>query len=453
VRFWLDSSSEAADSAQGLRRINPYRGAATRNTSIDLEDGEGHQLRGDFAPQARDLLDISTTYYRADEMVLRASAPDGWTREFALHVAVSKPGVWRQSAHLVRRSADFLAGDQLRLRLRKSRAERPWYNGGHEREIPEGYDVACLFSGGIDSFAGALQLLQSRKRVLLVGVKVDSNTARYQTKAFFHLLEHFPGQVEMVRLGIKAYPGNPPIRETSHRSRSFLFLASGAAIAERAGIKRLICPENGLLALNIPMDDSRISSFSTRTAHPRFMTHFQTLLDAVGMNVRLGNPHLHQTKAEIVAGVPAAHRDSLLNTTSCSQHGQRWALTKRSQKRVDYCGTCMPCLHRSIAFDLNGLPNEPHFDVRRDFDLLPATRQRDFVAMARLSRRVMGADTEALDAMILAQGHFPPTVGSMLGIRTDSYGPWRSMVRRWSKEFGSFVAEMSVASKAVLDVD
>lgn len=33
-------------------------------------------------------------------------------------------------------------------------------------------------------------------------------------------------------------------------------------------INELLVPENGLIALNVPLDETRVGSFSTRTTHP-----------------------------------------------------------------------------------------------------------------------------------------------------------------------------------------
>src|SRR6266852_896439 len=60
----------------------------------------------------------------------------------------------------------------------------------------------------------------------------------------------------------------------------------GPAFAGSGFEKRFVLyvPENGLIALNVPLDPLRLGSFSTRTTHPFYIARWNELLKMVGMN-------------------------------------------------------------------------------------------------------------------------------------------------------------------------
>lgn len=74
--------------------------------------------------------------------------------------------------------------------------------------------------------------------------------------------------------------------DNNTRSRSFLFI--GYALFAMTGmdnINELLVPENGLIALNVPLDETRVGSFSTRTTHPFYLSLWNELLVGLGLNL------------------------------------------------------------------------------------------------------------------------------------------------------------------------
>ena len=113
-------------------------------------------------------------------------------------------------------------------------------------------------------------------------------------------------------------------------------------------------PENGLIALNVPLDPLRFGALSTRTAHPHFIASMQTLIDALALDVELNNPYRHMTKGEMVANcADKAFLETIVaNSMSCSSPAK--ARYKKLSPR--HCGYCVPCLIRraSLEFGLDG---------------------------------------------------------------------------------------------------
>ena len=65
--------------------------------------------------------------------------------------------------------------------------------------------------------------------------------------------------------------------EDTTRGRSFLFFALATFAGTGLGGEfSVLVPENGLMALNVPLDPLRLGALSTRTTHPFYMAAGQT---------------------------------------------------------------------------------------------------------------------------------------------------------------------------------
>ena len=136
--------------------------------------------------------------------------------------------------------------------------------------------------------------------------------------------------------------------DNNTRSRSFLFI--GYALFVMTGmdnINELLVPENGLIALNVPLDETRVGSFSTRTTHPFYLSLWNELLEGLGVNLSVKNPYWNRTKGEMAE--ECKNKDVLYETMklsfSCSSPGKaRW-----KQLSQQHCGYCVPCLIRRAA--------------------------------------------------------------------------------------------------------
>ncbi|OYW24891.1 MAG: hypothetical protein B7Z55_00900 [Planctomycetales bacterium 12-60-4] len=220
-------------------------------------------------------------------------------------------------------------------------------------------EIACLFSGGLDSLIGAIDLLHESKvqRVALVGHH-DPNIGgveKDQKQLLKELQSAFPLQCEPVLVGV-GHSGKSP--EITMRSRSLLFIALGISVAAHLGDGTpLLIPENGTIALNVPLTPARRGSCSTRTAHPHYLMLLQKWLRSVGLNHPLQNPLAGKTKGEAVTECS----DAILlakvaaKSTSCAKPGHtRWW----ARRNAAACGQCMPCIYRRAALHKAGLDNE-----------------------------------------------------------------------------------------------
>lgn len=328
------------------------------NADRRLDFGIGHALEQlssfGLTPQemAIDLVLVAALVNAGDTRVSRGiNAQDGWTREIDLYAPVSDPAKWFGLAHELERLLRFLTGDRWRLFFR-ARPKRLSSIVKPTDKLPlNNLDEVCLFSGGLDSLIGAIDLLKAGRRPLLISHYWDSETSKAQAYLLERLRRRFPKpelRSVRVRLGFDRNHLNTGEKEDTQRGRSFLFFALASLAASGFGRPVTVnTPENGLIALNVPLDPLRFGALSTRTAHPHFIAGMNRLLGEVGINATLMNPYRHSTKGEMVASCAdhAFLKKVVANSMSCSSP----AAARFKELSPQHCGYCVPCLIRRAS--------------------------------------------------------------------------------------------------------
>lgn len=304
------------------------------------------------AESAIDLAIMAAAVTAADTRISREiDSQDGWTREIDLYLPVLDVERWSQAASLLERILRFLTGDRWRL----------FFHGRHRdyRELvvrPAGlgrppFTSICLFSGGLDSFIGAIDLLEAGKTPLLVSHYWDLSTSSQELCARRIGAVYGDMRPRHVRARI-GFDRNDFTREMhsepTTRARSFLFFALAAMAASGLdGKPTIYVPENGLVSLNVPLDPLRVGAWSTRTTHPFYMARWQDLLGRLEIAATLENPYRFRTKGEMLISCAnaALARDHVGETISCSSISKaRW-----QGLAPGHCGYCVPCLIRRAA--------------------------------------------------------------------------------------------------------
>lgn len=300
-----------------------------------------------------DLLVLAAHAQAADARISRATeSQDSWTREIRLVVPVSDPARWNAAIPLLHRLLNFLTGDRWTIGFRP----RP---AGFEQTVrnrppqstPPSFDSLSLFSGGLDSLIGAIDTLEQGKTPLLISHAGDGATSDAQGTLFQALKRNYPKQnfdrlriwMDFRNWGVKGVES-----EKTTRGRSFLFFATGAfAGTGLEGDFVLRVPENGLIALNVPLDLLRLGAFSTRTTHPFYIARWNELLSILGISGRIENPYWDKTKGEMAATCsnPALLGKLAPKSLSCASPTKgRWL-----GLGAGHCGFCLPCLIRRAA--------------------------------------------------------------------------------------------------------
>ncbi len=371
----------------------------------------GERFRGELgglpSGAAADLLNLATTVFAADVCIFRNFGEDRWGREITIHVPVEDPELWNGAAGVVTELLGFLTGDYWSLAVR-GREPVASDDDALPGERPE---VVSLFSGGLDSRVGAVDRLAAGRRVALVGHYGAGMTHTYQGRVAAVLEGEYPGRTSLLLFHLQ-----PPAiegldgRETTMRSRSFLFFALGIGAANRIGRGvPVYVPENGLISLNVPLTTARSGSLSTRTTHPHYVTKYRDLLSALGLDHPLVLPYRFKTKGEMLAGCAdqATLGTATPLTMSCAHsEGGRWDGTSPGV----HCGYCYPCLIRRAAITAAAGTTDATYTL----DVLtdppdPTTRKgRDFRALSMAVQRYGSRSANLALFDVLDSGPVPP---------------------------------------------
>lgn len=400
----------------------------------------------------RDFLDLAVSIYIGDELDARSDSVDNWTRVFRLVVPVEDPPLWQGADGLLSQTLSFLSGDIYEFEWPKRSALPRRVH--HRRKLPRGYDTVCLFSGGLDSLLGAYRLLEGGRKVLLVGHQAEGIASSAQKDLARVLRRLFPDRCTFIQCRVARSPRDvpkielPEKVEDSHRTRSFLFLALAVAVANAAHVDEIVIAENGLIALNIPIQPSRLGSLSTRTAHPIYLQALCEFLSRTALfGGRLWNPFLFESKTDVVSNLPTELRDAAVRSVSCS-HGGR-VRGRSSADGRNHCGYCVPCLYRRAAMMGVGLDSGAHYvhDVFRNLSGLTDIQQVDFRALVGFAQRLAASSPTALERLVLAHGPFSPELAERIGPSAASdLTPWTRMLARWAAHFLDLVIAASSAA-------
>ena len=189
--------------------------------------------------RAIDLTLVAATVVAADTRVSReAAAQDGWTREIEISVPVAEPAVWERVSSLLQTTLDFLTGDKWTLQFRARPASRDRLAPVTENLRTAHPDCVCLFSGGLDSFIGAIDLFAAGATPLLISHYWDGITSQHQKMCAERLKARFGASVfNHVRARVGFPTGtvdDSPVEDTL-RGRSFMFFALATLAADAIG--------------------------------------------------------------------------------------------------------------------------------------------------------------------------------------------------------------------------
>jgi 7-cyano-7-deazaguanine synthase in queuosine biosynthesis len=348
--------------------ISPSR-SDTHQTEINFVDGEyrlGFGL-GQALDQlcelglrpsetAVDLALLAAAITAADTRISRATdAQDAWTREIEIHLPVKDVTRWNGLALLIMKTLNFLTGDRWDFYFRPRRAGTRDLAPTTTKLRTASPTTVCLFSGGLDSFIGAIDLLVAGQVPMLVSHYWDGITSTHQAYCAETLKRRFGGtSIHHIRarVGFPTDTVEHSTVENTLRGRSFLFFALAVMAADAVGGDMVVhVPENGLISLNVPLDPLRLGALSTRTTHPYYMARFGDLLNGLGLKVRLENPYAFMTKGQMAKACAdlAFLRKEAKHTMSCSSPGSRRYDPDPSQRAPKHCGRCVPCLIRRAA--------------------------------------------------------------------------------------------------------
>ena len=322
---------------------------------LDIE-GLSQAALGQVSDISLDLIDIAFHVYSADKRIRRGTIvdvfADNWARNITIVVPVRRLDVWQSNnvSDALQFVLSFLTGDRWTFKFahRNNAEYRPVLNFTGGNAYPNA-NAVCLFSGGMDSSAGAvLSLLHSDVRPVLLGHNAAPVIKSRQRRLLNALRSMYKERWAFPFVSVRSVQNGESV-ERSQRSRSFLFFSLATALADGLKLKHILCPENGVVSLNLPWSD-QISTMATRTTHPKTLHLFNTLLSLLYDSApTLTNPLVLKTKGDIAKlMVENDASDISIASVSCAK-------TTFRAKAVPHCGICTQCIQRRFALAYAGI--------------------------------------------------------------------------------------------------
>ena len=318
------------------------------NLAIEVENIE-EKIVANLSPIAKDLLELAAVLYVADTSISRGDTDvygRSWQRRVHIVMPVRNVRQWEANRELLSELVTYLSGDAS-ITFDFRRHSRPKVSPTFLPFPPpgQGFQSAkriVLFSGGLDSLAGAAELVKGGEVPLLISHRSSPSRTTLQ-KSLAEELGH-KAQKKLPGIGVWVTRKDKEAVDNSQRLRSFLYLALAAAIAHELQIECVSYCENGVTTFNLPLSDQRIGSRSTRTTNPKVIKLFTLLIERVmGRAICIENPFLFWTKRQVVERLIQLDCAGMVKTAlSCTR-------TYRVERIKRHCGVCFQCLTRRFA--------------------------------------------------------------------------------------------------------
>lgn len=319
----------------------------------------GATNRNGWTSLAKDFVEFAACISMADRMFRRSRQTLGG-RTLRVRVPVRELARWKHNAPLLSDLLNVVTNDNWEITFaRRSDSDCGIFRSSNEGQDCRGIQRVMLFSGGLDSAVAAATV--AKKGLPTAFVTHYVRCIRRQEQLLSRIYGRFDGSSLPPHFQFYIAPiATDGIRlvEHSRRSRPFLFASLAGATAIATGACEVCIGENGPMALNLPLDSSKVP---TRHAHSQFLVGMEELVSSLaGIRIRFFNPFELTTKgsmAKILRRTP----ELALATISC--WNQQWA-GRGATYGYGHCGYCLPCLVRKASLQSADItiPNR-HFDV------------------------------------------------------------------------------------------
>lgn len=408
--------------------------------TLQISDGgnlyngiESHSAAlGALTSLEKDLVFVASVIYLSD-LASKREEREQFVRTIELKIPVVNLHAFERIKDGLRKCLRIVSRDNWRIDFIRKSGDQD-----EGSEWQEGDGKTLLFSGGLDSLAGAYHLSEDQSPLALVSHVTHNQTITSAQSALYDsivasrgaAISHIPWRVYGRNHRNFPFPKDGE-REETQRTRSFLFLSLGAVVARRLGHKKIVVmAENGHFAIHLPLNAARIGPFSTHTANPDFLKECETVFRSLfeSDSLEITNPFQYFTKGEVVALIPSGEYENLVGkSVSC------WRASRVTS--TNHCGECVPCLMRRISLECNGFASD---ETSRDLlnedvgNLAPGDiGKRNFMDLNEFFSRFRNPNLSDQELLI----HYP----ELFSERIDSTKAI-AMYRRSAEEFHRIVA-------------
>lgn len=342
----------------------------------------------------KDLLEIAGYIYAADRSISRGAIDSleyhNWARNLHFVLKVRDLKFWKQksTSKLLSEALLFVSGD--------NKIDFTFVGGGKdigqlnlfdaEGIIPEKNkkETIALFSGGLDSLAGVLNILETTNSdVILVSHRANHGTTNTQNGIHAKLEKDYPNR-------IKYYPFHCNLKgirapEETQRTRIFLYSSIAFALAKIFNESEINIFENGITSINFSKRADLINARASRTTHPKTLFHLKNFFSHISEDTfQINHPFLFKTKTEIFQIIHAYKKHNYINSTvTCTKTFQKF----NNNSSATHCGGCSQCIDRRFAAFASHLEKFDaiyNFEISRDSFLLDDAKTHlcDYIKLA-----------------------------------------------------------------------
>ncbi|MEM2373447.1 MAG: hypothetical protein QXI11_03300 [Thermoproteota archaeon] len=259
---------------------------------------------------------------------------------------VSEIDVWNKShvKYLLQDILSFMIGRRPSIRFKEASGKNKFDITTRTPES-KGVKSVTLFSGGIDSLSGILNVQATYGST--AGVFVSHvNLGRVVDKLMNDFLQKYA--IQSYRVNVQSQ------KAVLQQLRGFLYLSFGAISAKLLKTNKVFISEIGPIMYQppfVPTDEV------TLTTHPSLVKMSKELFREVyGVNFEFYEPFENLTKAEVIASCP--EKEAIRFTNSCIS-------TRFLYSDYSHCGRCYGCLVRRISCLVAGVK-----DAKYGIDIL-----------------------------------------------------------------------------------
>ncbi len=262
---------------QGRRVVELDSLGNAPNVNLHLEDVAKVFLKH-LKPRLVESTEIATYVYTADCATRRGNdwtdddTIEPWSRDFQFVIPVRDLDFWQRSEvqQALEATLHFLSDDRYAFQFEQLTQDRPIqeYLQFGDDDWPFRYvERVLMFSGGLDSLAGAVETAARGDKLVLVSHRPVSTLSSRQRELFRQLRRTFP-EALMIHIPVWVNKAKNLGREHLQRTRSFLYSTLGVVVADSMQADGVRFFENGVVSLNWPVADEVLRARASRTTHP-----------------------------------------------------------------------------------------------------------------------------------------------------------------------------------------
>ncbi len=315
-----------------------------------------------ISDRIKDLLEIASYIFAADRNIKRGTNKDveyqSWARCLHFYIKVRDFDFWNQDAvkNDLIASLKFVSGDyDYDFSFQKGHSTPPegLFDNEQFSADPAENAKVVLFSGGLDSLSGIVELLEKTdsKLCLVSHQSGQPGTKKTQDTLFKALQRDYPKRCS--RYPFRCSLTGPRAVEESQRTRSFLYCSIAFAVSHIFELDRFYVYENGITSLNFAKRQDLINARASRTTHPKtiglFSKFFSHLREG---NFIIEHPFLFNTKTDVLQKLKENGRQEYIDSAvSCSKTFKKdWdADPNEYNSQAIQCGGCSQCIDRRFA--------------------------------------------------------------------------------------------------------